>query len=95
MGSFTVTNGVRQRGVLIPYLFAINLEFSYPFGSTRAGWTMGNMVVNHLLFVDDIPYVCLVLASLVFNAFYIFVVTMLLNIKSCLIVKRQWMCFFP
>jgi len=52
---FTVTNGVRQGGVLNTYLFAVYLdELSTQLGSARAGCTVGNMVVNHLKFADDI-----------------------------------------
>ena len=52
---FIVTNGIRQGGVLSPYLFAVYLdELSIQLGSARVGWTVGNMVVNHLMFADDI-----------------------------------------
>ena len=52
---FTVTNGVRQGGVLSAYLFAVYLdELSIQLGSGRVGCTVGNMVVNHLMFADDI-----------------------------------------
>ena len=52
---FTVTNGVRQGGVLSRYLFAVYLdELSIQLGSARVGCTVGNMVVNHLKFADDI-----------------------------------------
>ena len=52
---FTATNGVRQGGVLRPYLFAVYLdELSVQLGSARVGCTVGNMVVNHLMFADDI-----------------------------------------
>jgi len=52
---FTVTNGVRQGGVLSPYLFAIYLdELSIQLGSARVGCTVRNMVVNHLMFADDV-----------------------------------------
>jgi len=60
---FTVTNGVRQGGVLSPYLFAVYLDkLSIQLGSARVRWTVGNMVVNHLMFADDIcvfsPSIC-------------------------------------
>jgi len=43
------------RGVLSPYLFAVYLdELSIQLGSARVGCTVGNMVVNHLKFADDI-----------------------------------------
>ena len=46
---------VRQRGVLSPYLFVVYLdELSVQLGSARVGFTVGNMVVNHLMFADDI-----------------------------------------
>jgi len=49
--SFTVTNGVRQRRVLIPYLFAAYLdELSEQLGSVSVGCTVGNMTVNQLMF---------------------------------------------
>ena len=52
---FTVTNGVKQGGVLSPYLFAVYLdELSIQLGSARVRCTVGNMVVNHLKFADDI-----------------------------------------
>jgi len=50
-----LTNGVRQAGVLSPYLFAVYLdELSIQLGSARVGCTVGNMVVNYLMFADDI-----------------------------------------
>jgi len=52
---FTVINGVRQRGVLSPYLFAVYLdELSIQLGSVRVGCIVGNMFANHLMFADDI-----------------------------------------
>jgi len=52
---FTVTNGVSQAGVLCPYLFAVYLdELPTQLGSARVGRPVGNMVVNHLKFADDI-----------------------------------------
>jgi len=52
---FTVTNGVRQGGVLSPNLFAVYLdELSIQLGSARVGCTVANMVVNHLKFAVGI-----------------------------------------
>jgi len=51
-------NGVRQerRGVLSPYLIDVYLdELSNHLGSSRVGCTVGNMIVNHLMFAD---YIC-------------------------------------
>ena len=48
-------NGVRQRGVLSPYLFAVYLDkLSDHLSSAKVKYTTGNMVVNHLMFADDI-----------------------------------------
>jgi len=49
-----VTNGVKQGGVLSPNLFAVHLyDILDQLGSARVGCTMGNMVVNHLMFSDN------------------------------------------
>jgi len=41
--------------VLRPYLFAVYLdELSDQLGSDKLGCSVGNMVVNHLMFADDI-----------------------------------------
>jgi len=51
---FTVTNGVKRAGVLSPHLFAVYLdELSVQLSTPRAGCTVGNIFVNHLLFADD------------------------------------------
>ena len=50
---FTVTNGVRQRGVLSPFAVYLD-ELSTQLGSDRVGCTVGNMVGNHLKLADDI-----------------------------------------
>ena len=90
---FTVTNGVRQGGVLSPYLFAVYLdELSEQLGSARVGCTVGNMVVNHLMFADD--NVCSPPVLVDSNVFWIFVVIMLLNTKSTLIVTKRLVFLF-
>ena len=45
----------RQGEVLSPYLFAVYLhELSIQLSSARVGCIVGNMVVNHLMFGDEI-----------------------------------------
>ena len=45
----------KARGVLSSYIFAVYLdELSIQLGSARVGCTVGNMVVNRLMFADDI-----------------------------------------
>jgi len=52
---FTVTNRVRQGGVLSSCLLAVHLdELSNQLGSARVGCTVWNMGVNHLMFADDV-----------------------------------------
>ena len=48
---FTITKGVRQGGVLSPYVFAVYLD---ELSMIQGGMHWGNMVVNHLMFADDI-----------------------------------------
>lgn len=53
--SFKVTNGVRQGGVLSPYLFSLYMEeLSEKLNNTPAGCCLGNLSVNHLMYADDI-----------------------------------------
>ena len=89
---FTVTNGIRQGGVLSPYLCAVYLdEVSDQLGSARVGWTVGNMVVNHLIFADN--NVCSAQVLVGCNVFWVFAMTMLLNMKSLLIATKQLVFF--
>jgi len=85
---FTVTNRVRQGGILSPYLFVVYLdELSNQLGAARVVFTMGNMVVNHLCLL--LIYVCLALAFLHSTVFCLFVVILLLNKMSLLIASKQ------
>ena len=52
--SFNVSNGVRQGGILSPYLFNLYMDdLSGRLKEIYAGCKIANMVINHLLYADD------------------------------------------
>ena len=56
---FHVSNGVRQGGVLSPYLFAVYVDdLSNELNNIEAGCYIGDVLLNHLMFADDICVFC-------------------------------------
>jgi len=56
---FHVTNGVRPGGVLCPYFFAVYLDdLSLEPSNIKAGYYIGEILLNHLAFVDNICVFC-------------------------------------
>jgi len=52
---YRVSNEVRQGGVLSPYLFAVYLnDLSKGLNNIKAGFYIGEVLLNHLVFSDDI-----------------------------------------
>ena len=52
---FSVSNGVRQGGILSPYLYAVYIdELSSALNKITAGCYVGNHKINHLMFADDL-----------------------------------------
>ena len=57
--SFTVTNGVRQGGILSPYLFNVYMDDLSKILKTKyAGCRIGNQIINHLFYADDLVLLC-------------------------------------
>ena len=55
---FHVTDGVRQGGVLSPYLFDVYLhDLSLELYNIKAGCYIGEVLLNNLMFVDDTCFV--------------------------------------
>jgi len=51
--NFNICNGVRQGGILSPFLFGVYIdELSLCLRSVNIGCRLSNMIVNHLLFAD-------------------------------------------
>ena len=56
---FHVTNGFRQEGVLSPFLFAVYLDdLSTELNNIKARCYIGEVLLNHLMFADDIYVFC-------------------------------------
>ena len=54
-----MSNGVRQWGVLSPYLCAVYLDYlSSELNNIKAGRYIGEVLLNHLMFADDISGFC-------------------------------------
>ena len=52
---FTVSNGVRQGGILSPLLFNVYMDgLSELLCRTECGCTMGGRMINHLMYADDL-----------------------------------------
>ena len=52
---FTVSNSVRQGGILSPRLFAVYLDdLSKQLSDARSGCFKGHQCINHVMYVDDI-----------------------------------------
>ena len=63
--SFRVSNGVRQGGILSPYLFVVYIDqLSKDLNRVPAGCYIGNTLVNHIIYADDIWYFSLSVAGL-------------------------------
>ena len=55
---FTVSNGVRQGGILSPHFFNVyDVDLSTKLNKLKVGCVMGEFIINHLLYADDIVLV--------------------------------------
>ena len=56
---FKVTNGVRQGGILSPYLFNIYMDdLSHILSKKYAGCKIASRIINHLFYADDLVLMC-------------------------------------
>ena len=54
---FTVSNGVRQGGILSPLFFNVYMDgLSDILCKTECGCTMGGRMINHLMYADDVVF---------------------------------------
>ena len=54
-GFFSVTNGVRQGGILSPRLFNLYIDnLSKKLMNTKSGCNVAGMMINHLIYADDL-----------------------------------------
>ena len=52
---FNDTNGIRQGGILSPYLFCIYVDdVSKRLNTVNAGCVIGSSLINHLMYADDL-----------------------------------------
>ena len=52
---FQVNNGVRQGGILSPYLFNVYMDdLSQSLNCCKTGCLSGEIMINHLMYADDL-----------------------------------------
>ena len=52
---FHVNNGVRQGGILSPYLFNVYMDdLSQSLNCCKTGCLSGEIMINHLMYADDL-----------------------------------------
>ena len=55
---FGVSNGVRQRGILSPYIFCVYMDaLSNKLNDIKVGCTIGATLINHIMYADDLVLV--------------------------------------
>ena len=53
--SFLITNGVRQGGILSPLFFNVYMDcLSESLCNTQTGCNVGGVMINHLMYADDL-----------------------------------------
>ena len=90
--SFGVSEGVRQRGILSPYLFAVYIDqLTKDLNRVSAGCYIGNTLVNHIIYADD---VCCFSPSVAGLQDLMYVIAFLIKMVLFLIVINLSVCSF-
>ncbi len=56
---FTVSNGIHQGDILSPYLFNVYMDdLSNELNAYNIGCVSGNIIINHLMYADDLVLLC-------------------------------------
>ena len=59
-----VNNGVRQGGILSPYLFNVYMDdLSQSLNCCKTGCLSGEIIINHLMYADDLVLLYIALSN--------------------------------
>ena len=62
---FSISNGVRQGGILSPKLFSVYIDdLSYKLVESKVVCSIDNLCMNHVMYTDDISLMAPILAAL-------------------------------
>ena len=87
---FTISNGVRQGGILSPSLFAVYMDdLSSLLNASRIGCLISDVCINHVFYADDLCLMAIALQELL-NICYRYSVEVNLNFNA----TKFFLCCF-
>ena len=92
---FTISNGVRQGGILSPSLFAVYKDdLSSLLNASRIGCHISDVCINHVFYADDLCLMapCAIALQELLNICYRYSVEVNLNFNA---TKSFWVAFTP